>query len=192
MPIDRRGSSDGELLRATRREPEAFGIVYERHIDVIFRYLARESGNREVGLELAAETFARALASAHRFRPPADGSARPWLFGIAANLLHTYQRRTQIETRARMRLGILENTTFTSGYEPSLEESITDGDNQYERVQAAMNGLPAEQRLAIELRVSSELPYEEIAHRLGCTPAAARTRVSRALAALRAELREDE
>jgi len=48
----------------------------------------------------------------------------------------------------------------------------------------AVEGLPREQRRALELRVLDQLPYEEVAGRLGCSENAARLRVSRALRSL--------
>ena len=52
----------------------------------------------------------------------------------------------------------------------------------------AVDGLPPDQRRALELRVVDQLPYEEVAGRLGCSENAARLRVSRALRALTVEL----
>ena len=182
-------ASDGELLRATRAHPDAFGVVYQRHIDVLLAYLVREAGSRDVALELVSETFARALAGAHRFKAPVDGSARPWLFGIAGNLLGTYRRRRVVEEKARRRLGILEETTFVDNDRLAVDD-LFEGCAAGAQIDHALDSLPAEQRLAVQLRVAGDLSYAEIARRLGCTPGAARTRVSRGLASLRAEFRE--
>ena len=58
---------------------------------------------------------------------------------------------------------------------------------------AALDGLPEHEREALELRVVSELPYDEVAERLAIRPAAARLRVSRALRRLaQVSTREDE
>ena len=71
------------------------------------------SVERQAALDLAAETFAQALRHARRFSDPGDGNASPWLYGIAKNLLSGYQRKCQVENRARRKLGILDETTFS-------------------------------------------------------------------------------
>ena len=55
-------------------------------------------------------------------------------------------------------------------------------------LQVAVDGLPNEQRRALELRVVQQLSYDEVAGRLGCSQNAARLRVSRALRTLTVEL----
>ncbi|MCL4368472.1 MAG: sigma-70 family RNA polymerase sigma factor, partial [Actinobacteria bacterium] len=58
-------------------------------------------------------------------------------------------------------------------------------------VMAALDHLPDHERRALELRVLDELPYDEVAHKLTITPAAARLRVSRALKRLSQALGTD-
>src|SRR5215218_6492452 len=70
--------SDEELLDASRREPAAFGVFYERHEERILRYFLARVGDAEVAADLTAETFAAALAGAHRFRAR-KGPAVAWL-----------------------------------------------------------------------------------------------------------------
>jgi RNA polymerase sigma-70 factor (ECF subfamily) len=55
----------------------------------------------------------------------------------------------------------------------------------------AVAGLPAEQRDAVRLRVVEDLSYQDVATQLGCTPGAARTRVSRGLRHLEDEMRRE-
>jgi hypothetical protein len=62
------GSSDEELLDASRREPAAFGVFYGRHAVRMLRYFLGHVGDAEVAADLTAEIFAAALAGAHRFR----------------------------------------------------------------------------------------------------------------------------
>jgi DNA-directed RNA polymerase specialized sigma24 family protein len=57
-------------------------------------------------VELVGEVFARAWISRRRYRDPGDGSATPWLFGIARNVVADGRRRAAIDARARRRLGM--------------------------------------------------------------------------------------
>jgi DNA-directed RNA polymerase specialized sigma24 family protein len=88
--------SDEELLDASRREPAAFGVFYERHEERMLRYFVSRVGDAEVAADLTAETFAAALAGAHRFRAR-KGPAVAWLFGIARNTLAVSKRRGRVE-----------------------------------------------------------------------------------------------
>lgn len=185
--VDLQAQPDALLLARVRRQPAGFAILFERHADDIAAFLVREARSKEIGLELTAECFAQALASAHRFRAPQDGSARPWLFGIARHLLASYRRRDVVESRARARLGMLAETTFAQ-HDDIVDELMLGDLGLHTDVTEALNRLPGEMRQALELRVADGLAYGEIATRLGCSPGAARTRVSRGLAALRADL----
>jgi RNA polymerase sigma-70 factor (ECF subfamily) len=172
-------SSDEELLRACRGEPAAFGAFYARHEERILRYFVARVGDGEVAADLTAETFAAALAGAHRFRAR-TGPAAAWLFGIARNTLAESKRRGRVEARARRRLGL-----------PPLVVS----DELVERIEAMsgaalelVEGLPADQQQAVRARVVEEREYAEIAKDLRCSEEVVRKRVSRGLARLREEL----
>jgi RNA polymerase sigma-70 factor, ECF subfamily len=170
--------SDADLLAAARTEPAAFRELYERHAASVHAFHLRRSGDRDAAYDLTAETFAQAWLSRLRFRDRAGGSARPWLFAIARNVLVSSVRRKTLERSACERLGLAEllDRAAESG-EP--DESWLDG------LDEAFAGLPAGQRDAIRLRVVEELPYREVAVLLGTSTQAARVRVHRGLADLR-------
>src|SRR5262249_46493721 len=90
--------TDAEAVAAARDDPRSFAVVFERHFDAIFRYLRRRVGSVR-GEELAAETFAQAFAGRHRF-DDVHTDARPWLYGIAVNLLRRHYRTEERELRA--------------------------------------------------------------------------------------------
>ena len=126
--------------------------------------------------DLTAETFARAWLSRRRFEDHRDGSLRPWLLGIAKNVLRDSVRRDRVETAARERLGLPLDLATEDGY-TAVEERLS----PRAALAAALGGLSAPERDAVELRVLDGLPYDEVAERLGIQPAAARLRVSRGL-----------
>src|SRR3954452_87450 len=100
--MERGAQTDAELLRAA--EPAAFGELYERHVRTVYRWLARRG--EDVAADLTAETFAQAWLSRRRFRDRRDGSAAPWLLGIAQNVWRESLRKDRVEARARERLGL--------------------------------------------------------------------------------------
>src|SRR5207253_3139580 len=100
MPRDRE-PTDGELLAAVvAGDGAAFATFYRRHLPVVVAFLLRETGNREVTADLAAEVFAAVFLVARRFRARDAGSARPWVLGIARNKLLESRRRGRVEDRA--------------------------------------------------------------------------------------------
>jgi RNA polymerase sigma factor (sigma-70 family) len=183
MAGDPSGVSDAELLRLSDEDGEAFGLLYDRHVESIFTWFRARLG--EPAADLTAEVFARAWLNRARFRDEANGSAGPWLFGIAGNLYRDWLRRRRVETSARLRLGLAEF------------EDDPDLDRVDERLSlpaaalAALASLGPADRDALELRVVEDRSYAEVASRLECTPQAARLRVSRALRRLHLSLKED-
>src|SRR3954471_8092079 len=96
--------TDAELIRAAGSDPAAFGELYERHAPAVFAWTARRASH--LAADLTAETFAQAWLSRRRFRDDRQGSALPWLLGIARNLLRESLRKDRVEARARLRLGV--------------------------------------------------------------------------------------
>lgn len=170
------GWNDARLLSEARRDPDAFSVVYDRYAERIARFFVQRTGDRVASLDLTAETFARAWFGLDRFRDLADGSAGPWLFGIARNILYASVAKGRTEREARDRLG-LELLLHESRSEPS--------DTWLEGLEEAVEALPARQQEAVTLRLIDDLSYEDTAAALGCSPTAARIRVSRALSTLR-------
>lgn len=173
--------SDASLIRQARKRPEAFSEVYERHADRVHRWLRARTNDDQIALELTAETFAQAIVGLKRFEDRAGGSAGPWLFGIAANLLRRYHRERRVENGARRALGL------PLSYSESEFEAVDERDRS-ERLRPAMqravDRLPEGQRRALELRVVGDLSFADVAASLGCSQLAARLRVSRALSTL--------
>jgi len=177
--------SDAELVREARRDPDALGELYRRHVERLHSWL-RSQVSPQIACELTAETFAQAALSLRRFEDRGAGSASPWLFGIAKNLLHRYYERERVDRRARRRLGMREPTH-------DLELDRVEERDRAERMTptlvAALATLPPGQRRALELRVIEELPYDEVASSLSCSEGAARIRVTRALGSLSERLK---
>jgi RNA polymerase sigma factor (sigma-70 family) len=181
--VDRR--SDALLLVDADTDSAAFAELYERHAASVFRWLDRRMG--WLAADLTAETFTRAWLQRGRFSDERDGSALPWLLGIAGRLVADAARHNRVETRARERLGL------------PTEMAGDDGHDEVERrlsprpmLERRLAELPAHERDAIDLRIINELGYDEVARRLNIRPATARLRVSRALGRLRRSVPKEE
>jgi RNA polymerase sigma factor (sigma-70 family) len=179
--------TDADLLEAAPGDPQAFREFYDRYAVWVRSWFLRHTGSEPASLDLTAETFAQAWHAARRFRDMAGGSGAPWLFGIARNLLRQYHKHNRIESAARERMGLPVAFAESEDYERVHERH--EAKSLAPLLRRAMRALPSEQRLAVELRIVEQLPYEEVAGRLGCSQNAARLRVSRALRALTTQLR---
>jgi RNA polymerase sigma-70 factor (ECF subfamily) len=89
--------SDSELLARLPRQPELMGVLYKRHAPTVFRYLARRAGP-PAAEDLVSEVFIAALSASSRVVAHDSGSALPWLYGIAMNVLRRHFQKTRPPT----------------------------------------------------------------------------------------------
>lgn len=140
---------DGTLLATSDQGGDAFTAFVERHHPAIHRYLARRVGHIDAD-DLAAETF----YAAYRRRRAFDGSpnARPWLFGIATNLLRDHARREARMLAAYARTGI--DPVAVEPKEPDVICAALAG---------VLAGLRLDYRNVLFLHAVAELSDDEIA-----------------------------
>ena len=175
-------AADAAVIEQSWAEPERFEEVFRRYFGQIHRYLAARVGGRTAD-DLAAEVFTIAFAQRQRYDLARD-CARPWLYGIATNLVGTYRRREQRRYRALARMD-------ADGVAPSDEDLVA------ERVSAAaagpalaaaLAGLGSGDRDVLLLVAIAGLDNQEVALSLGIPHGTVRSRLSRARARLRASL----
>lgn len=176
---------DVELIVLSWDEPEAFGVLFERHAESLLGYFARRTLDAEAAAELTAETFAQAFASRRRFRDKGLGAAG-WIYGIGRHHLGRFFRTGAVDSRARRRLGMPEREVSTEDYE-RIEELI-DFEQVGRAIGRAFSLLSDEQREALTLRVIDGRSYREVAETLRCSEETARARVSRGLRRLASHL----
>jgi RNA polymerase sigma factor (sigma-70 family) len=179
--------SDDQLLAGSRRDPERFGVFYDRHAAAVLAFCLRRTGCVETALDLTAEVFAAAYAKRGSFRPT-GAPARSWLYGIARRQIGTFHRRSRVADRYRRRFGI--PAVAATGEDLDRVDALIDLEAFSPALDGALAALPNGQQRAVQLRVVDDLPYDEVARRLGCSEGAARVRVSRALTRLAETLEE--
>ncbi len=171
--------SDGATIAESLRRPESYAAIFDRHFAVVHRYLTRRVGG-ERAEDLAASTFVVAFERRGSFRPEAP-SARPWLLGIATNLIRERCRDDARDLAAQIRLGAelqAPSTPAGDGADPAA----------IERLVAAVGELEWEQREVLLLFAWADLGYEAIAESLGIPVGTVRSRLSRARRHLRTRL----
>jgi RNA polymerase sigma factor (sigma-70 family) len=97
-PVEVERVGDADLVRRSLVDPQAFARVFDRHFVAVHRYIHRRAG-RDIADELASETFRIAFERRGRWSRR-SASARPWLYGIATNLLRRHRRTEERRLRA--------------------------------------------------------------------------------------------
>jgi RNA polymerase sigma factor (sigma-70 family) len=172
-------STDSRMM-----DPADFAAVFREHFEAIYRFICRR-----VGLELAEDLAADTFVTAYRGRAgyqPGRGSPRSWLYGIAANVLRSHWRAEQrlLELEARLPAAASHAPYSEAADDRAMASMLAP------RLAAALLSLPREQREVLLLYAWAELSHEEIAAALQIAPGTARSRLSRARAALRDQLGE--
>ncbi len=172
--------SDAEIIEASLEDQELFAAIFERHYRDIHRFVVAAVGPND-GPDLAAEVFLRAFATRRRYRLTYP-SARPWLYGIASNLIRGYYRKQARRGRAHRRILV----SVESESDPS-EEILDRVAAEAERplLASAMSQLRSEDAEVLVLFAVGGLSYAEIAEALGIAEGTVRSRLNRTRAKLR-------
>src|SRR6059036_4021865 len=94
--------SDAEVIGSSLDQPEAFGLIYDRHAPTVLRFLGRRVG-AAVAEGLVGELFRIAFERRKTF-DTSRASALPWLYGIGSNLLLKHRRGEARRLRANARM----------------------------------------------------------------------------------------
>ena len=170
------------VRRAIRRDREAFGVLYDRHVVRVYRHIYYIVGKPAEAEDLTAQAFLQAWQAIERYQIRGAPFVS-WLLRIAHNLAVSYlrSRRDGVE---------LPETLVDRSRQGNPEEEVLRGADG-ERVREAILGLREEQRQVIILRFVDDLEYREVAAIVGKSVAAVRVIQHRALNSLRKQMAHD-
>jgi RNA polymerase sigma-70 factor (ECF subfamily) len=167
------GDRDAELVARAKRERQAFGALYDRYLDPIYRYCHVRLGNREAAEDATSVVFAKAMAG---LSSCGGRSFRSWLFAIAHNVVADAYRATRPSEPLAAAAALAD---------PAAEpDELALIDDMGRAIRAALLRLSPDQREVVELRLAG-LTGPEIAAALGKSHAAIRVAQFRAYARLR-------
>jgi len=152
-----------------------FADLYARYASDVFRFAYYLSGRQDLAEDIAAETFARALASHDRIRP---GSVKAYLLAIARNQFLDWARR-----QGRTRL-LAEEDLSAADPMPG-PEVVASACLDLEAAHAALQRIPERERSALLMSAVDGLSHEQIAAALECSIPAVKVRIHRARVRLR-------
>jgi RNA polymerase sigma factor (sigma-70 family) len=172
--------TDAVVIERSMRTPEAFGELFDRHWDSVFRYCRSRAG--DAGEDLAAETFK--LAFDRRATYDLDrADARPWLLGLATNLIRNHLRGCERGRRALQRLDVGPGEDHADAAIGRAEAALLGP-----ALAQALEGIPEGDRDDLLLMAWHDLSYAEVAEALDVPLGTVRSRISRARLRLRAQL----
>jgi RNA polymerase sigma-70 factor (ECF subfamily) len=168
------------VLRAIRRDQEAFGELYDRHVVRVYRHIYYMVGNAAEAEDLTAQAFLRAWEAIERYQVRGAPFVS-WLLRIAHNLGVSYLRSKR--DSSELHDGIVDTKERRDpewSYQQTAEEEL---------VREAILTLREEQRQVIVLRFIEDLDYKEVAEIIGKSVAAIRVIQHRALNSLRKQMK---
>lgn len=165
--------------------PNLIAELFDEHAAGLYRYLARRAGDATAE-EVLSQTFLAAVEQQHRF-DPGRGSARAWLYGIAANLLrHHYRSETRRwQAYARFPLDLVQEAD-------DVATSRADASTAQRSLARPIADLDEADRDVLLLYAWGDLSYAEIAAALNIPLGTVRSRLHRVRRLLKAALPETE
>ena len=172
--------TDAELIAASVTDPAAFGAVFDRHGTTLHRYLVRRVGASEAD-GLLGEVFRIAFERRAAYDTTRT-EARPWLYGIATNLVARHRRSEGRRLRATARMQA-RTVDEDDGVDRLVD--VVAASQLLPDVVAAVTQLPAGERDALILHAWEQLSYDDIARALDIPVGTVRSRLNRARTRLR-------
>ena len=164
IPVGR-CADEAELVERAKREPEAFGQLYDRYYSTILNYVYRRTLDVTLAEELTSNTFFNALRALPDYEN--RGKFGAWLYRIAGNEIKLNWRarrnRREGDCRWREELGRMR---FAS-HQVNTAEEIEEQARQFAQLHDALSRLPERYQTILALRYFEAMSCEEVAEVLG-------------------------
>lgn len=183
--------SDRELAQRAKTDREAFGLLYERYVTAIYRYVYYRVGHVEDAEDLTARVFMHALKHIHAYQDiGAPFSA--WLYRIAHNLVVNFHR-DQHKRQALSLDDASEREPDVPHPEPEVDaDHLIDAEQERDRLLRAIRRLPEDRQHLIVLKFVEQLSNAEIGQIMGRSEGAIKSLYHRTLVQLRELLTQPE
>jgi RNA polymerase sigma factor (sigma-70 family) len=184
-PIGKEGSvkldtlSDADVIQTSLEDPACFATIFDRHVDAVSEFVTRRVGV-VLADDITAETFLTAFANRRRY-DSARADARPWLLGIATNLLRHHWRTEKRRLAAYARIGAERDEEL--GVD-TVEDRL-DATALAPRMAWALQRLRKRDLEPLLLLAWADLSYSEISDALALPVGTVKSRIARARRRLR-------
>ncbi len=181
-PGEQSGDDRALVERVRSGDTEGAAELFEKYAPALLRFTDRMLSDRSLAEEVTQEVFVKLIARAHQYDGRAEVSS--WLFAIAANACRDRRRRDR-----RAPVVPIDAMPEPAERGEGIERVLIDRERR-EAVRRALAELSEEQREALVLARYHGLPYSEIAEILGISIGAVKTRIFRAVEALKVRFSE--
>jgi RNA polymerase sigma-70 factor (ECF subfamily) len=168
------------LIEQARHDRQAFGELYELHVDRIYNYIYYRTGNQHDAEDLTARVFFRAIQHISHYQDRGAPFAA-WLFSITRNMLANWYRDT-----GKWKMVPLDNMLHQQ-LEDGPEYSIEKGQDR-DALLAAIRRLPPERQDLLILKYVEQMTNSEIGQMMGRSEGAIKSLYHRTLHSLRDDM----
>jgi RNA polymerase sigma-70 factor (ECF subfamily) len=175
------GESEAELIARAKKDPAAFGVLYERYVAQIYRYLYYRTSNPQDAEDLTARTFYRALKNLPRYQDRGLPFAA-WLYRIAHNAVANWLR-----DRSRKPVVALDAAGGAVSHEREPHKHVEEEEKR-EQLLKTLHRLPSERQELLILKFMEGMSNAEIGAVMGRTEGAVKSLYHRTLVALRKQM----
>jgi RNA polymerase sigma-70 factor (ECF subfamily) len=173
-------TSEREVLEACRRgEAEGFRALFLAYQDRVYSIALRYTGDDSLAMDIAQDTFLKLFSSLPEFR--GDSAFSTWIYRLVVNACLDHKRRA-------WRLAPLADELIAVLRSPADSLNALLASETRDRVRSAVETLSPDMRMAVVLRYTEGLSYEEIAEVMGCSAGTVASRLNRAHKALERKL----
>lgn len=169
------------LIARAQADPESFGELYDHYFSQIYRFIAARVGSAELAEDITSEVFFKALRAIGRYRPSGHPFSA-WLYQIAINTITDHYR-----SRKRGEDSLESGPELASGG-VAVDDQVAQRMG-LDEIWRAIDSLPEQQRTAMTLKYSEDLPLAEIGRIMGKSEGAIKLLVFRGTATVRETLR---
>jgi RNA polymerase sigma-70 factor (ECF subfamily) len=175
--------AEHELVRrAQEYDPEAFGEIYERYYNGVYKYIYYRVGDQHLAEDLTMEVFVKTMEAIDGFTFRGVPFSA-WLYRIASNLVVDHFRRQPAAPALELEERLVS--------EPGSVRQQMDAEFTHQALRRAVADLTEDQQQVIILKFVDGLSNQEVAHVLGKSEGAIKSLQHRALASLGRVLGED-
>ena len=175
-------ADEADLVERAKRDPNAFGELYDRHFQQIYRFVFSRVREQAAAEDVTSEVFMKALKSLPRYQH----TGRPfsaWLYQIAVNAVADRYRADR-PTRD------IDEMHDLASPETAVEEVAAQRD-EVRRIWAVVERLPGQQRTAMVLKFQEDMKIEDIAAAMGKSEGAVKLLLHRGVTRIRSEMAKE-
>lgn len=170
---------EDELVERARTDADAFGELYDHYFGQIYRFAYSRLRDQDAAEEVTQEVFMKALRAMPRYRPSGHPFSA-WLYQITSNAIADHYRQHRATSSLDAAVEVVDPAR------PVAERVVESAEAQ--RVWAAIDSLPEQQRTAMTLKLGEDLKLAQIGAIMGKSEGAVKLLVHRGMIGVRQRL----